>query len=142
LFDPLDAVKQAYANFSILFSFLSLVYPTSPPLPLSSCLDSSNMADQWMQMLGDMPPGADVFDFIGDMLTDQMFPQFAKVRRKKQLYTSPFTSRHSRDYTCLLIFCLIYDIDTGLLDHHLRLHRCVFFDLPRHIARILHQNTQ
>ena len=38
------------------------------------------MADQWMQMLEAMPPGADVFDYIKDLLTSQMFPHFGKVR--------------------------------------------------------------
>lgn len=49
------------------------------------------MADQWMQMLQGIPPGADVFDFIGDMLTDQMFPQFAKVRMKESSTVLCFT---------------------------------------------------
>jgi hypothetical protein len=38
------------------------------------------MADQWMQMLEAIPPGADVFDYIKSLLTSQMFPEFGKVR--------------------------------------------------------------
>ncbi|KAK9900189.1 hypothetical protein P389DRAFT_165385 [Cystobasidium minutum MCA 4210] len=37
------------------------------------------MAEQWMQVLQDLPPGTDIFDFIKDTITDQMFPQFGKV---------------------------------------------------------------
>lgn len=38
------------------------------------------MADQWMGMLKDIPPGTDIFDFVKGMLTDQMFPDFGTVR--------------------------------------------------------------
>lgn len=38
------------------------------------------MADQWTAMLEHLPPGADVFDSIKGILTDEMFPKFGSVR--------------------------------------------------------------
>ncbi|KAK9900190.1 hypothetical protein P389DRAFT_9126 [Cystobasidium minutum MCA 4210] len=36
------------------------------------------MAERWMQVLQDLPPGTDIFDFVKGTLTDEMFPQFGK----------------------------------------------------------------
>lgn len=43
------------------------------------------MAERWMQVLQDLPPGTDIFDFVKGTLTDEMFPQFGKVRSLARL---------------------------------------------------------